>query len=882
MPSAAAIVVALVCHVAATTAAHAAAAATSAVPSVASHECPCEPDPDSFVDALDVAPLPGGRLLLSYTWRRTLHRHAQRRQPSSPVSPLHLGGFPPALAALWDEFGADMAAPPSDEGAIPASSHGVRLGGWHGLTRLTVSAAATSGRFSGVAAPVALPGASQRALGSSDTARLLAAPAGVTVRAEYAGGDDDGAAGASWDALLRSLPGLPGIAGMSLSGGLLPGGGGAADGGSRAHTRWDAAASALNAGHRGGGIAVRRWWTDVRGTGGVTREGSPDNGSGAGRGGAGGGTDAPSTTEYTRNATPAGISASGVGGDCGHAFTLNAPPAPGSGHGAAWAGALRQVAALGLYFAGDEDGVDGSDAVCGDDWRDGAAWDAVPRGTLGSKSRGSSTLAATVRRAMLGRVPGYVGGAVDVAASRLELLATAAVDGAGSAAVDICRDNGSRPWVTATGTVALVLAASPLSPPPPVVDQVATPRADDRAGVEAACGRLGGGVRRRGVCGGASARAWGGALTPASTGRVYVHDAAATSTVHDGAAGAMGLAVSSVSRQATQRALGHGVLTTSLRLQLVLLPTPTLEEPRLLTSTARILVLSPLPWFVGSAAGMAGTAQGTTTAAGGVALFVALTPPVGRHAEVLDGPSAAVWAELGATAESAAAGAGVDVAASLASAPVYAAAPRGAAGLHAAVVDVTVSLNASVTEGPTHGSSLARYTDVTVSVSLPFRVPGLLHAEECAPDTHRGLDVPAGVAHAALVAGAPAIAAGESSGGGWRAAGSAARALHAVAACFDARGGAQEEGADCPHHPWDVSERDIVENSGGPPRQRSASLLLALPTVALEAPCPDFSMPFNAVVLVATAAAFVLGSAVNAAARAPRGAARGSEVRGAA
>jgi hypothetical protein len=332
------------------------------------------------------------------------------------------------------------------------------------------------------------------------------------------------------------------------------------------------------------------------------------------------------------------------------------------------------------------------------------------------------------------------------------------------------------------------------------------------------------------------------------------------------------------------------MLTTSLRLQLALLPAPTLEEPaggtpagpRLLTSTARILILSPLPWFVGSAAGMAGTARGTTTAAGGVASFVALTPPVGRHAEVLDGPSAAVWAELGATAESAAAGAGVDVTASLASAPVYAAAPRGAAGLHAAVVDVTVSLKASVAEGRTHGSSLARYADVTVSVSLPFRVPGLLHAEECPPDTHRGLDVPAGVAHAVLVAAAPATAAGESSGGGWRAAGSAARALHAAAVCLDARGGAQEEGADCPRHPWDVSERDILVNSGGPPRQQPASLLLALPTVALEAPCPDFSMPFNAVVLVATAAAFVLGSAVNAAARAPRGAARGSEVRGAA
>jgi hypothetical protein len=82
-----------------------------------------------------------------------------------------------------------------------------------------------------------------------------------------------------------------------------------------------------------------------------------------------------------------------------------------------------------------------------------------------------------------------------------------------------------------------------------------------------------------------------------------------------------------------------------------------------------------------------------------------------------------------------------------------------------------------------------------------------------------------------------------------------ATALQRVAACFASDAHALASG-DCPPHPWD------------PAVSSSAALQLAhLPPVTVEPPCPDLSMPYNVVVLVCTAAAFVLGTTINTTAR---------------
>lgn len=108
-------------------------------------------------------------------------------------------------------------------------------------------------------------------------------------------------------------------------------------------------------------------------------------------------------------------------------------------------------------------------------------------------------------------------------------------------------------------------------------------------------------------------------------------------------------------------------------------------------------------------------------------------------------------------------------------------------------------------------------------VRLDFTLP-LLHAEDCPPDTHRGLDVPS----AALAV--------------WRPAGPGGAPRVAAAADW----------------PFALARTPDGDSDGAAP-----AATLFTPACAVEPPSPDFSMPFNVVTLVMTVFAFVAGSMLN-------------------
>ena len=110
----------------------------------------------------------------------------------------------------------------------------------------------------------------------------------------------------------------------------------------------------------------------------------------------------------------------------------------------------------------------------------------------------------------------------------------------------------------------------------------------------------------------------------------------------------------------------------------------------------------------------------------------------------------------------------------------------------------------------------------TTYVALPYAMP-LMHADECPPDTHRGLQVPS----SALVLGAS----------------SAVLALQTS------------------DWPWPLLAGAVHGPGNGVDAIQGTWLFTA--SVVLEPPAPDFSMAFNVMTLVMTVFAFVAGSILN-------------------
>jgi hypothetical protein len=344
-------------------------------------------------------------------------------------------------------------------------------------------------------------------------------------------------------------------------------------------------------------------------------------------------------------------------------------------------------------------------------------------------------------------------------------------------------------------------------------------------------------------------------------------------------------------RQLTQARQGHGVLVSVASVAVGGSGSNSGRGSTQLQRRLRLLVLTPTPWFLGIvdddiSSGSSGTGAAVALSGGDGAAYAAAVKrlPTGAHDAAPPAVTAEAWLDQQQHAPpqpTSADSTQQPLVVTLASSVVLSPAPRGRPGLHVAVVDVTLPAPAAAAP-PTQAT--------TVAVSLPWVTPGgLLHADECPPDAHRGLDVPPGTLTAVVVDAAGSDAAGGGSGN-WAAAPDAAAALAAVTRCFRGGGGGGET-AGCPAHPWDPtailpvpydSNHTHISSSGGGGDDGDAARSVPTPAAAasaylqhvtVEAPCPDFSMPYNAVVLVATAAAFVLGSLVNVSARKRRPAA---------
>ena len=280
-------------------------------------------------------------------------------------------------------------------------------------------------------------------------------------------------------------------------------------------------------------------------------------------------------------------------------------------------------------------------------------------------------------------------------------------------------------------------------------------------------------------------------------------------------------------RQIRQQRLGAGVLVATAALRL--------PGGAGAGAACRLLFLTPLPWFLGTPRNASGQDS--------VALWGGGSP---AYAAVQrDGATAEVWLSGRARA---AHGAPLRATLRLASRVVQPAIDRGFCGLHAAIVDVVVEGEATPEEAAIGSRPQAQElppprpelgTTLTLAISLPYLFAGLLHGEtECPPDTHRGLDVPPGALHVALLD-AGALHADE--------------ALEAAARCAAADSGdGVEAGEGCAPHPWALSR-------GGSAGGRAA----LLNDVSVEPPCPDFAMPYNVIVLVSTVAAYILGTLTN-------------------
>lgn len=766
-----------------------------------------------------------------------LYAEAAHVHPLAPPPPCAGSADPhgdrvPVAAWLWEAVWSHSAPAPASGNASGAAHHlaafprevaaladaqGVSPG--CGLAHLTVSVAAGAWEHEAWGPPPTLAG---------QPAQALLPPPGVTVHAEYA--DDAGACAAQagvhlppatrWRELLPALSRL--LGGIPLSAGLVDG------------VHGGAAGAALAAPHHGEeGGAASGWHTHHAARGGGARAATP-------------GMPPPSSSS-------------------GHAvfssFSLHLPPSPalGSGGGLPWS---RVVTSLVAQLS-----------PCGA--AAGLAAVVTPPAVLqlvdGRHTHAGMWVAASL---VLGPGDGARGGRLSLNRSFAAVLQQPPVNG----------DSGGGGGASSARSPRLV----------DLWPSAALPEGH-RGRWEAGSGGEGGPRLRRcsltgwGDDADADADDWGGGVAhthepPGFRLRRSPPTAAPLSTMPwlplptsvpragFGPATDRGTTLRWAGRQATQHVLGAGELTATV----ALLPGAT-------TRRVRLAVVTPMPWFLGDAPALAGegraAAEGWGTAGGAMYLRAPLAG-VGGSGAAPTPAQAHAWlrpreGRLGCGVAHASI-----VASSVGVAP-GADAHAGWLGVHVAVVDVAL--------GTAHGSE--RVTDaasgapppavddceLTLALSLPYRFPGVMHAEAvCPADTHRGLDAPGAVAHIAEL--------GDDGGGDdesrlpqhWMAGALApADAARLLAACFSGGGNATAplQAAGCPPHPWGRPQ--------GPPPTAHGITSAHLRAVTVEPPCPDFSMPYNAVVLVCTAAAFVLGTFVNVTARKRRVPAAGGRAAGA-
>lgn len=169
------------------------------------------------------------------------------------------------------------------------------------------------------------------------------------------------------------------------------------------------------------------------------------------------------------------------------------------------------------------------------------------------------------------------------------------------------------------------------------------------------------------------------------------------------------------------------------------------------------------------------------------------------------------------------------------------------------------------------GAVLSSCDKALVSFSIPY-VSILLHADECPPDTHRGLDIPAGLVLALV----PHVR--NSSGRdftralGRHAAPEEVQLIDVISTHLWQSSSIRSHG-DATRYSWEgsfesASTTRVVTDS---PRI-SFSLLASFQSqpLVIEPLCPDFAMPYNVMVLGMTVSAFVLGAIFNASARRPK------------
>lgn len=170
-------------------------------------------------------------------------------------------------------------------------------------------------------------------------------------------------------------------------------------------------------------------------------------------------------------------------------------------------------------------------------------------------------------------------------------------------------------------------------------------------------------------------------------------------------------------------------------------------------------------------------------------------------------------------------------------------------------------------------SACQREMILTISVAY---AAALLHAEECPPDTHHGLDIPAGIVLLARRQGwGAAEGSRECEGHVCSGVGSLGDVVSELT--WPAGGGALRR------YSWEEESSTLFSRSlffAASARRGSvgSGALDVFQVVSaahsrslvVEPLCPDFAMPYNVVVLVPTVLAFVLGAVFNASARRPR------------
>lgn len=338
-------------------------------------------------------------------------------------------------------------------------------------------------------------------------------------------------------------------------------------------------------------------------------------------------------------------------------------------------------------------------------------------------------------------------------------------------------------------------------------------------------------------------------------------------------------------RQASQRHLGHGVITSTASVRLGA------------SARVRLAFLTPLPWFLGAGGdaddrGRRGGANASHGQARHTYLQATLSQRIDapatlgnmeRAPDVTSLEAITVQAWLSGTNNNNRGGSGRPVLLE-AAARTLRTSPGDRVGpsLHVAVVDILWggAFSARRRAGDDGVIETADNGDpdgeVTVTLTLPYAFPGLMHAEAgCPPDTHRGLDVPGAAVHLVDPEGPEWMEEEDEArarGGtdemrhfwrehdAWTAPHRIPGPLVALERCFAPHSVLL---SDCPPHPWDISGATGTEAHAQSLHVQTARL----PPVTVEPPCPDFSMPYNVVVLVCTAAAFVLGTFVNITAR---------------